>query len=170
MRLWTWIVAKLRRPPDFIVGGTERPYLLRWWLIPRNRWLNVYLHKFVRDDDDRSLHDHPWRSLSIVLRGGYYDLTHGPDGTLCRRWYGPGAVVARSATAAHRVELLRRAEPFASGPTMRIDRLVEIPAWTLFITGPRVREWGFWCPQGWVPWQQFVSRDDGGAVGKGCDQ
>jgi hypothetical protein len=50
----------VKRRPDFIIGGADNPYLLRWWIIPRNRWCNVYLHKILRDDDPRALHDHPW--------------------------------------------------------------------------------------------------------------
>ena len=60
-----------RRAPDFQIGGSVNPYCNRWWVIPRNRWFNIYLHEFVRDDDDRALHDHPWWNISIVLRGGY---------------------------------------------------------------------------------------------------
>lgn len=25
-----------RRKPDFIIGPEDNPYLLRWWLLPRN--------------------------------------------------------------------------------------------------------------------------------------
>ena len=42
----------LGRQPDFVVGKPEDPYLLRWWVIPRNKRFNVYLHKFLRSDDD----------------------------------------------------------------------------------------------------------------------
>ena len=48
------------REPDFIIGGHEAPYLRRHWLIPRNRFFNIYVHEFLRSDDDRALHDHPW--------------------------------------------------------------------------------------------------------------
>jgi hypothetical protein len=47
------------RPPDFVIGG-DSPYMLRWWIIPRNKFFNIYLHRFLRSDDDRALHDHPW--------------------------------------------------------------------------------------------------------------
>ncbi len=43
------------RKPDFTVigqGTEEVPYLQRWWVIPRNRWFNIYLHKFQHSDDD----------------------------------------------------------------------------------------------------------------------
>jgi hypothetical protein len=176
-----------KRPPDVVIGRQGGPYLNRWFLVPRNRWFNVYLHQFLRDDDDRALHDHPWWSVSIVLRGGYYDISPGPDGTEQRRWYGPGSVIIRQATSRHRVELAERREHVALGDDGKADLPVgvplewderegrfvafhSIPAWTLFITGPRVREWGFWCPQGWVHWRKFTAGARGESIGKGCDQ
>jgi hypothetical protein len=135
--------------PDFIIGSAERPYLLRWWLIPRNRWFNAYLHKIVRDDDPRALHDHPWWNMSIVLRGGY--MEHHQLGLPV--WRGPGSVVLRRATVAHRLTL------GATG----------MPAWSLFITGPKVREWGFHCPNGWRHNAEFCAPDDSGRVGRGCE-
>jgi len=141
------------RAPDVIIGGAAAPYLMRWWLIPRNRFFNVYLHKFLRDDDDRALHDHPWVSCSILLRGGY--IEHLPGGVKkVRRCFWP---YFRRATQAHRIELL------------------VVPTWTLFITGPKVREWGFLCPQGWRHWKIFVKPADTtepgyqDAEGRGCE-
>lgn len=146
------------REPDFIIGTAERPYLRRWWVIPRNRWFNIYLHHFLRSDDDRALHDHPWVNCSILLRGRY--LEHRPDGQVLLRkpWrpWAPWRLTFRLPTSAHRVEL------------RRTDSGHEAPVWTLFITGPKVREWGFWCPRGWVPWQRFVAVGKPGEVGAGC--
>src|SRR5690606_32105599 len=34
-----------RRGPDVIIGGAHDPYLKRWWVIPRNRFFNIYLHQ-----------------------------------------------------------------------------------------------------------------------------
>lgn len=140
------------RKPDFIVGPPTDPYLLRWWIIPRNTWANVYLHEFLRSDDDRALHDHPWHSLSIVLSGGYWE--HRPNGS--RTWYGPGSILWRGATYTHMIEL-----PEKDGKPL--------PCRTLFLTGPTVRVWGFHCPQGWKPWFKFVNRDEPGSIGPGCD-
>lgn len=53
------------RPPDVVIGGFQNPYLLRWYVIPRNPVFNVYVHLFLRSDDDRALHDHPWANLSV---------------------------------------------------------------------------------------------------------
>lgn len=42
--------------------------------------------------------------------------------------------------------------------------------WTLFLFGPKRREWGFHCEgKGWVPWQEFTAAGKPGEVGKGCD-
>lgn len=142
----------MSRAPDFVVGGSDDPYLRRWWIVPRNRWLNIYLHHFRRSDDDRALHDHPWPSVSVVLAGGYIEHFVGAGGAEHQRWFGEGAVIARGPAAAHRLEIPPHCQ-----------------AWTLFITGPRVREWGFHCPQGWRPWFAFVDPDDRGSVGPGCD-
>jgi hypothetical protein len=136
------------RAPDFVIKGAgDEVYLRRWWVIPRNRLFNVYLHQFLHDDDDRALHDHPWLfNLSIMLRGAY--IEHTFDGPKARR---RGGFYFRWGRSPHRVVLPRG------------------PVWTLFITGPVVRDWGFYCPQGWRHWRDFTRRDDPGAIGKGCE-
>jgi len=32
------------RSPDFVIGPFESPYMLRWYMIPRNRWFGIYWH------------------------------------------------------------------------------------------------------------------------------
>lgn len=125
-------------PPDVLVGGPENPYLLRWWLIERNPAFGVYYHRMLRDDEDRALHDHPWPSFSLCTTGTLIEVR--PDG---ERTIRRGDCVYRGPGFAHRLKLLR-------DPDGR-----PIPAETLFIVGPRVREWGFHCPKGWIPWQKF---------------
>lgn len=141
-----------RRPPDLIIGGNDDPYLRRWWLIPRNRWFNVYLHHFMRSDDDRALHDHPWWNLSILLDGRYVEHTIDAGGINRRAERHAGQMKFRRACAAHRIEL------------------VDWPCWTLFITGPRLRDCGFHCRRGWVPWQQFTKPENPGEIGRGCGE
>lgn len=41
---------------------------------------------------------------------------------------------------------------------------------SLFIAGPKVREWGFHCPNGWVHWREFTAGDRGELVGRGCGE
>jgi len=148
---WNW---RIPRKPDFIIGGAENPYLLRWWVIPRNRWFNVYLHKIVRDDDPRALHDHPWWSISIILKGGYLEWFSNPgESPFDCVWRSPGSVIFRRATDAHRLTL-----GHGTGH-----------CWSLFITGRKIREWGFHCPKGWRHWEEFCAPGDSGQVGRGCE-
>ena len=151
MNFWVKLF-KPNRSPDFVVG-TDGPYMNRWYLIRKNRWFNVYLHEIVHSDDDRALHDHPWRSLSVILQGGYAEVTPQPSGGTTTRFYWRGHVIYRKPTHTHRIEVF-------SG---------RVTVWTLFITGRKVREWGFHCPDGWRPWQSFADRVDTGKVGRGCN-
>ncbi|HRI88100.1 MAG TPA: hypothetical protein PK869_07545 [Candidatus Hydrogenedentes bacterium] len=156
-----WFVRRfVRREPDYLIGGAENPYMRRWWLLPRNRFFNVYLHHIVRDDDDRALHDHPWWSFSLMLAGALLEHYRRPSftgwhDTQRLRRLSQGAMTFRSARFAHRLSVM-------SGGG----------AWTLFITGPRIREWGFHCPQGWKHWKDFTGyrfSGDSSVVGPGCE-
>ena len=142
------------RAPDFVIGADhpDGPYMRRWWLIPRNPIFNVYLHEFLRSDDDRALHDHPWWSLSIMVRG--FLLEQHAKG---RRSIKNGAITFRRAAFSHRIEVPR---------SLAMEGFYPV---TIFLTGPRIREWGFWCPKGWVHWKQFTAPLDKGAVGRGCE-
>lgn len=148
------------REPDFVIGGHENPYMIRWWLRREREAGSIYLHNILRDDDDRALHDHPWDSTSIVLRGELREVLAG------ERWPGPsnsyqagesrilrpGSITSRRAEDAHRLEV-------AKGDV-----------WTLFITGAVRREWGFHCPNGWRHWREFTDPATNGAtVGRGCE-
>lgn len=135
------------RAPDFVIGDPANPYLVRWWLRRDREHGCEYLHQILRDDDDRALHDHPWASTSIILSGTLREILPGGERLLT-----PGSITSRAATDAHRLEV------------------VEGPVWTLFITGPVERDWGFYCPRGWVPWWEFVDTQNPGLPGKGCGE
>ncbi|WP_457226787.1 hypothetical protein [Mycobacteroides abscessus] len=132
-----WFRKLIHGQPHQIIGGNNDPYLLRWYLIPRNPVLNIYLHQFLRSDDDRALHDHPWWFWSMVLLGHYYE--HRADGRRIKRH--AGSIAYRRAETRHRVELPTSNDPFSL--LSREDSCV-----ILVITGPRVRVWGFWCKAG----------------------
>jgi hypothetical protein len=173
-----------QRQPDFIVGADnpDGAYLNRWFLTPWRRmqtrlrkraesaptWWNqatarvagllpnLYLHHFLRDDDDRALHDHPSFAVSFIISGGYIEHTIDAGGIHRRRLFGPGTLRFLSTLHTHRIELPQRRD---DGPTM-----------TLFLFGPAVREWGFHCPErGWVHWKLFTAEGMPGEIGGGCD-
>jgi hypothetical protein len=143
MHMWANLI--MAREPDFIIGDD---YIRRWWVIPRNKSCNVYLHEILHSDDDRAMHDHPWANTSLLIAGSY--IEHTPEGTFVRR---AGDVIERPAEALHRLEVI---------PGER--------AISLFMTGPIVREWGFACPNGWVHWRDFVDDRDAGQIGRGCGE
>lgn len=172
------------RPPDFRIGSADEPYLLRWFVVRQGQeWLalpeetreaivadkqhgreqsdrpgdNVFVHQFWRSDDDRALHDHPWPWTTIILDGEY--LEHRP---------------ADPANPAGPTEIYRRragdivTTPDAETPH-RVELLDDVPVTTLFYTGSKIREWGFWCEKGWVHWRDFTAPGDSGQIGRGCE-
>lgn len=151
------------REPDFVIGGNANPYLRRWFVIPRNTIFNIYVHHFMRSDDDRALHDHPWWNVSILLEGAYNEHTIKAGGVNVRSYRAAGELKFRSARSAHRVELI-------TPPPIFGGKAQENACWTLFITGPRIREWGFHCPAGWKHWKDFTKPGASGEIGPGCDQ
>lgn len=134
----------LKQKPDFIVNNNQSylPYLNRWWIIPRNNYFNIYLHKMQKDDDDRALHCHPYHNMSIILRGGYYEY-YESNMVFCQKRK-PGNIIFRKAEDAHMLKLYRD------------EQGKIIPSWSLFITGPRIREWGFWPNGKFIPWKEFL--------------
>lgn len=135
-----WLAQLLSGEPHQVIGPVDDPYLKRWFLLPRSRWGNVYLHEFVKSDDPDALHNHPWPFVSLCVWGSYVEVTD-----LGRRTRCPGGFAFRPARFRHRIEMTG-----AAGSRT---------CWTVVVTGPKVQQWGFFCGRGrFVPWTQF----DGG--------
>lgn len=100
-------------------------YLRRWRV--ETPWFSVRVHHWLHSDDSRNVHDHPWDFVTVILRGSYVD-----EGRNGRQRVRAGRAYYRPATHAHWVHLDRG------------------PAWTLVLTGPKIRRWGFWLDRGWV--------------------
>ena len=164
------LIGRAKRTPYFHLED----YMQRFWLKEHNEAKSnraARVHNIKRSDHDRALHDHPWNNASLVLKGGYWEvvpgayqaareadfanatenlrmlhkLVHEMGGRKATRkqlrelrrlgvyWRGPGAFVRRKAEALHRLIVPNGCE-----------------AWSLFIMGPKFREWGFATPDGWV--------------------
>ena len=100
--------------------------------------------------------------MSYIVEGEYNEVTHSGvtwpefNRTLRRQ----GTFKFRRPQALHRLELIER-EVGAYG-------YME-PCTTLFLTGPRVRTWGFSCAKGWVKWTDFTQKTpEGTFIAKGC--
>lgn len=143
------IIRRAMRTPYVHLPG----YMERYWLFRVGRFgggqsgpyplLGSRVHHILRSDEGRDFHDHPWPYLTIILRGGYWEITPDFfDGEVIgetRRWHGPGSVLLRGARSWHRLEL-------PEGTT----------AWTLFCTGPKVQHWGFLTARGKVYWREYL--------------
>jgi hypothetical protein len=138
-------------PSRIITRGDAEPYLVRHYILRRS-WLaaqfswfpSVYLHHFLRGDDEEELHNHPWgTSVSFILAGGYREERR--DGNAVRtRIVRPGMVNIIRGDDFHKVELL---DPVKG-------------AWTIFISGTRAQDWGFWHPETseYLSWREHVAR------------
>jgi hypothetical protein len=126
----------------------NEPYLERYYLFLRERErfpFNVFLHKFLKSDPD-DVHDHPWPYATLILKGGYWEWIPHFD-TVGRKtgeyqvWRGPGHFRISKANSYHRIEL----DP-------------DITAWTLFMPGPKQRDWGFLVKNQWIQWEQYLKQ------------
>lgn len=145
------------RTPDLIIGPRDNPQTLRWHIF-KWRGRQFALHKWLRSDDDRALHDHSGHNMSFILNGGYVEvLSHAWESRRAPfRW--PLVPYFRRAGVPHRIELMSDGKP----------------VWSLWLRWPPIREWGFWCPRGWRHWREYTSTRDYYAagvseVGRGCD-
>lgn len=147
-------------------------YMNRYWIFIKRAktHIQIRLHHILRSDDDRALHDHPWWYLSIILKGGYWEVTKATleqvfkhsvrlpnpetlydprylifqdDTWYYRKWYGPGSILFRRATHQHRLII----------PAERT-------AWSLFICGTKSKDWGFITEKGWVKWDEYESAEE----------
>lgn len=123
LKHWPWLQI-IDRP------GVREQYLHRWMLFPKNTWFNVYLHKFYAPDWSADIHDHPYSSLGVVLKGAYLEEYMDDPGVGDTTWrlQHPGRWQYRDASMAH-----------------AIRRIIDGPVWTVFIrfySGDR--RWGFW--------------------------
>ena len=115
-------------------------YWLDRWHVLEDRDRNVRVH-CVRTSDPSDMHDHPWDYVSTLLAGSYVEVTeHGSA-----RYTAPCTLV-RTAEHAHRLEV------------------PDGPCWTLLVTGPVRRRWGFHTPAGWVHWRDYAGRGDPAAA------
>ena len=145
-------LGSLTREPDITIAPDGKPYLYRWHLLrsPRGAVFGgcIYFHMQIADDPERPLHDHPWDNMSVILAGGYLEWLqpYPPNGYIVEAARMKGDVVFRKAEAAHRLLMLED-HPYTL---------------TQFTTGPRVREWGFWYPEGWCNYREVTELRPGG--------
>lgn len=115
-------------------------YMKRWIL--STPWGTLRIHKILRSDKDRHLHDHPWDFTSFILKGRYIEHTAAGG-----REFRPGSVNRKRAEDLHRLELRHG------------------PVWTFVVSGPVRRKWGFVTAKGWIYWRTYTGETYPDAVG-----
>lgn len=144
----------VRRRPMRLIEINGEPYLERYYMgtvLGRQLWL----HRFVRDDSERHVHDHPWTALSLILTGGYTEQV----ATLVTM----GRAPARTTLAMRQHD--RRAPGINLIGAQRLHRITSVQpdTWTLMIVGPRHgKGWFFYSqsPDGVRARQPFSSTPD----------
>ena len=99
----------------------------------------IMVHWINGPDPEPHMHDHPVTFMSVILRGGYWEevrpvvVRGGRSRVALRRWYN----FIRAGKHVHRIVS------------------VKPNTVTLCFVGPKVREWGFHTPDGWVHWKEY---------------
>jgi hypothetical protein len=146
MKWFLDLLERMGRKRIVMDRQSDEPYLERYYLFLKDRDrfpFNVFLHKFLKGDPD-DVHDHPWPYATLILKGGYYEWLPQFDSKgnkiaeMCV-WRGPGSFRICRANSYHRIEL----DP-------------SVTAWTLFMPGPKKRDWGFLVNNKWMQHEQYL--------------
>ena len=142
---------------DRVKGNEGEVYLIRYILF-KCKWFGLYLHEFVKSDDEVH-HNHPWAFSTVILKGEYIEeiseivSNKFPLFRLKRsaRLVKAGQFVHRKASHIHRILLTHEDSPKPI---------------TLSIMWHKTQEWGFFVPTEklgiykFVHWKQFLGLNE----------
>lgn len=141
-----WAFMEPFTVPDY---DSDDDYLWRLRII-QTPFFGVYLHKLGTPDPRDTLHDHPWKFFSIVLRGGYDEMRRTTHSIEEAWWVADGTIMPYAYP--------RRVRLFNWMPLDAlhwISKLHRVPTWTLVFVGRRRRVWGYLDRNG--TWTDFLS-------------
>ena len=142
------------------IGPPECPLLDRLTVVKHRRIGGLLLHRFYPNADDRNVHDHPWWFMTLVLRGGYDDMKQcrqcegsgrfydEVDFYACPRCKGEGVIMRERMRAG-----MLRFRPALHAHRTQVSSSGCV---TLVLTGPTVREWGFYLGSSWQQWRSYI--------------
>ena len=119
-----------------IRSKTGTLHFKRWGV--ETPWFGLLVHFIARGDEDKHMHDHPFRFSSYIISGGYYEHV---DGAVIP--YEPGDFIRHEPGEPHRVELYKDKHGN------------QIPCWSFVIIGKRLPTWGYHTEKGWVENQAY---------------
>jgi len=135
-------------------------YMYRWWLFnqydPKTKklkwpWLpvSIRIHRIMRPDNDRHLHDHPWNARTIILRGFYIEER------INKAWRPSTPNLPINPPTQHTVRYAGSTSAIRYGEYHRIRHVPIGGAWTLFITFRYRGVWGFLVDGKKVPHYEY---------------
>ena len=165
-----WLISKSKKTPYYHLAG----YMERFWLVPYTEagseqatgcgavsifkrpfarvlqlfGIAVRVHHILSSDDARAFHDHPWPYITVILKGGYFEITpffddsgmYTGDYRVLRK---AGSILFRKANSWHRLEIVEG-----------------LDCWTLFCTGRKKQTWGFLTtPGAKTSYRDFLKSD-----------
>ena len=143
-----WLINRSFKTPYFHLKG----YMDRWWLfnpygedrsLPEEErhtakypWFRSYrIHYILREDLARDKHNHPWPARTVILRGWYVE--ERGDDVFFRQ---EGDTATLTPDTFH-----------------NITHVSDGGVWTLFITGPYKKDWGFMTKNGFVLHNDYIN-------------
>ena len=135
--MFKYLLNRAKKTPfTHIYGKDSELYMERYWLFNpfyevegRTKFdrfpLAFRIHKIVKEDDDRHLHDHPWNCRTFILKGWYREERNEPweDNNYLRK---AGDTSRLNFDEYH-----------------KITQVCDEGAYTMFVTGKYQGTWGF---------------------------
>lgn len=126
-RFLFWLTA---HRPARLIKLDGQPYLERYYAGSLFGFY-FYLHRFVRSDGERHVHDHPWNSaMSLVLTGHYVEVQ--------------GRVADRIHLRSRIISWFNRITRKPGKHTVHRIAATEAETWTLFFHSEWQHGWGFY--------------------------
>lgn len=138
-----------------LIGPADCPIMWRWTILS-GRLGKLLLHRFMPGASDKDCHDHPSSFVTVVLRGGYDDVSvcigcegegvRWPDDSPCQACSGTG-----TRTDSLRAPTIR----FRPAEHAHITKVGPTGATTIVVMGRKRRPWGFWRDGRWWAWRMY---------------
>lgn len=147
-----------KTPYSHIYGAKEELYMERYWLFNPHypvegrssfRWLPIAMriHKIVKEDGDKHLHDHPWNARTFILKGWYKEERIGDD--FASDYWGDIVTFKRKAGDTARLNF---------GEYHRITEVCDEGVYTIFVTGKYRGAWGFLVEGVKVKYREYLKK------------
>jgi hypothetical protein len=104
------------------IKSREGEVHFRRWRLFSTPWFDVNIHGIYKADEDKHLHNHPWKIWTMVLKGGYYEELHG---------------------GVRRLRIFGHMSYNKTSDFHKIRTMYKSPTYTLAVMGKRNNEWGY---------------------------